>query len=462
LPAVRHLNIGAGKIIYQNLPRINKAILEGEFINNPAFVQACQHVNKNSSQLHLIGLLSSGGVHSSTDHLNALLEVVKQQEVKNVYLHLFLDGRDMEYNSGLELIKNLKANLKELGLGKIATIGGRFYAMDRDNHWDRIEKAYVAMVEGKSEKMGKDGVALIEQSYKEKKYDEEFIPSVITDEKNSPVATVKDNDAIIFFNFRADRARQLTQTFVDSKFDKFKAKKIKDLYFVSMTQYDKNLPTEVAFSPQTVETPLAKIISDNELKQLHIAETEKYAHVTYFLNGGRQEPFPNEDQNLIKSPAVESYADVPEMSALKVKDEVLKKLSENTYDFIVINFANPDMVGHTGNLKATVKAVETIDKCLSEIVPAVLSLNGVVLITADHGNAEELINLQSGEIIKEHSINPVPLIIAGDGFQKSEVSNEKIDLNLLTPSGVLADIAPTILKIINLPQPEEMTGRSLV
>ncbi len=460
---VGHLNIGAGRIVYQDLPRINKSIIDKSFFYNPVFLKACENVKKNNSKLHLIGLLSTGGVHASMDHLYALLELAKQQNIKEAFVHVILDGRDMAYNSGADLIKELRNKMKNIGIGKIATISGRWWAMDRDSRWNRIQAAYNAMTKGESKNKFDDPVTAVLESYKNKVYDEEFEPTVITDNAGNLVAKIKDSDSVIFFNFRADRARQLTKAFTLPGFNKFKRQKyLKDLYFVTMTEYDKDLPVQVAFPTEIITHPLAKVISDAELKQLHIAETEKYAHVTYFFNGGREEPFPGEDHILIPSPQVENYAETPEMSANEIKNRILNELADNKYDFIVVNFANTDMVSHTGVLKAAVKAVETVDKCLGEIITAVLSLDGVAVITADHGNAEELINLQTGEINKEHSNNPVPFIIVGERFRNLEESGENVNLVLLTPSGVLADVAPTILKIMNIEKPAEMTGRSLI
>jgi len=460
---VGHLNIGAGKIVYQNFSRINKSITDKEFFYNPAFVKACENSLKNKTPLHLMGLISSGGVHASIDHLYALLELASHQGIKDVFVHAFLDGRDMAYNSALDLIKSLEAKMKELGVGKIATVSGRWWAMDRDNRWDRTQAVYNALTTGQAENTSINAAAAIEKSYENKIYDEEFKPTVITDKAGNSLTQISNKSSIVFFNFRADRARQLTKAFTLPSFDKFERPNyLQDLFFVTMTEYDKDLPVEVAYAPEIVKNPLAKIISDSNLKQLHVAETEKYAHVTYFLDGGQEEPFPGEDRVLIPSPSVENYVETPEMSAHEIKERILKELSTNKYDFIAINFANPDMVGHTGDLPASIKAVETVDKCLGEIVESVLSLNGVLLVTADHGNVEEVIKMQTGEIDKEHSTNPVPCLIIGADYATTEPSDHKIDLNLLTPSGVLADIAPTILKIMNLAKPEDMTGRSLI
>ncbi len=460
---VGHLNLGAGRIIYQSLPKINKSITDKDFFTNSIFLNACENVIKKSSSLHLIGLLSTAGVHASVNHLYALLELAKQQKIDNVFVHVILDGRDMDYNSGLDLVSDLQKKIKKIGVGQIASISGRWWAMDRDNRWDRTKIAYNTMVEAQSKNISQDPVTAIKDSYADKVYDEEFYPTVIVNSNGNPISKINNNDSVIFVNYRADRGRQLSKAFVLPSFDKFERKKyLKDLYFATMTQYDKDLPIEVAYPTQTVKNSLAEILSKNNLKQLHIAETEKYAHVTYFFNNGVEKNFFNEDHILIPSPVVEDYTQTPKMSALQIKEKVLKEIAINKYDFIVLNFANPDMLAHTGNLDATIKAIETVDKCLNEIVEAVLSLDGACLITADHGNAEEVIKQQSGEIDKEHSIAPVPFVLISKKNENSERSGEGIKLELLTPSGVLADVAPTILKLMNIKKPEEMTGRSLV
>jgi len=453
---VGHINIGAGKIVYQDLPRINKAITDGSFNNNPIFLKAFKNIQKNNSNLHLIGLLSNGGVHGSVDHLYALLELAKQQKIKNIYIHVILDGRDMGYKSGLELLEELNNKIKNSD-ARIATVTGRFYAMDRDNRWDRIEKAYNAIALGQADKNSNSVIEAVESSYNNNIFDEELEPVIINKIK------IKSEDSVIFFNFRPDRARQLTKAFVLPGFDKFvREEYLQGLFFVTMTQYDKNLPVNIAFPPEYVERPLALILSEKDLKQLHIAETEKYAHVTYFINGGTEKIFSGEKDILIPSPKVDTYDKKPEMSAKEIKTEVIKNINNNIFDFIIINFANSDMVGHTGNIKSAIKAIETVDKCLGEIVTAVLEKQGLVIITSDHGNAEELINQNTGEIIKEHTTNPVPFIIIGNNFKRLDAGDNEIDLTLLTPSGVLADVAPTILKILNIQKPEQMTGQSLV
>lgn len=462
---VGHLNLGAGKIIYQNLPRINKAILDGSFFNNKVFLEACSHTKKNNSALHLMGLVSNGGTHSFNEHLFGLLELAKKEKVNKIFVHAFLDGRDTAYNSGLNFIKELQEKINQIGIGKIASLAGRFYAMDRDNHWDRIEKTYLAITEGQSEKSFNDPIEAIQDSYDNNIFDEEFLPTILLDESKKPITKIQDKDAAIFFNFRSDRARELTQTFVLPDFEKFKRFHfLKDLYFMTMTEYEKDLPVKIAFPPEEIKNPLAKILSDLGLQQLHIAETEKYAHATYFFNGGKEEPFWGQNNIVIPSPQIPSYAEQPEMNASKVTEKLLLEISKDKYDFIVINFANADMVGHTGNLKAVIQATEYIDGCLKKIVDKILSKNGIILITADHGNAEEVINLYTGEIDKEHSSNPVPFILIGKQWEgeAKKLNRTDTDLSKLTPTGVLADITPTILKIMNIPEPKEMTGNSLV
>jgi len=462
---VGHLNLGSGKLVYQNLPRINKAITDGDFFSNKKFLAAINHVRRNNSKLHLVGLVSSGGVHSSMDHFYALVELCQKEKLKNqVLVHAILDGRDMPYNSGLDFVAEANSRLVDSKIGKIASVSGRFYALDRDNHWERLVLAYNAMVNGEAENFFGDPVEAVKASYNKKIYDEEFIPTVIT-EHGQPVGRVSHQDAVIFFNFRADRARELTKAFVLPGFAKFPREYLSGLYFVTMTEYEKDLPVEVAFPPETIDTPLAKVIAEAGLKQLHIAETEKYAHVTFFFNGGQEKAFVGEERILIPSPRVDSYADKPEMSAKEITQRAIKEIMAKRYDFIVMNFANGDMVSHTGDLKATIKACEAVDNGVKKIVEATLAHNGVVVITADHGNAEELINLQSGNMDKEHSTYPVPLIIVGrhwEGKTGGGADSPNSDLSLVKPAGLLSDVAPTILKIMDLPKPDDMTGRSLL
>ncbi|OGF21476.1 phosphoglycerate mutase (2,3-diphosphoglycerate-independent) [Candidatus Falkowbacteria bacterium RBG_13_39_14] len=464
---VGHLNLGAGKIVYQDLPRITNAILNGTFFTNRHFLAAMEHVknSKGKFKLHLIGLLSSAGVHAYTEHLFALMEMAKQNGVKDLYIHAILDGRDMPYNTGIDMMEKLQAKIKELEIGCIASVSGRHYAMDRDNHWARIEKAYKAMTGAShAERLFTDPIDAIQASYDKKIYDEEFQPVPIFTKNGKPAGSVEDNDSVIFFNYRSDRARELTKAFVLPSFVKFERVDIfRNLNFVCMTEYEKNLPVSAAFPPEAINNPLAKVISDNKLKQLHIGETEKYAHVTHFFNGGKEDVYEGEERILIPSLRVESYAEKPEMSVREITSNVLKNLDK--FDFIVINLANPDMVGHTGDLKATIRAVEAVDDCVRRITGNVLAKGGAIIITADHGNAEGLLDMQTGCIDKEHSTNPVPCVIVANEFEGKNVgkdANVTTDLSVMMPSGILADIAPTILKLMGIPKPEEMTGRSLI
>lgn len=444
---VGHLNIGAGRIVYQDFTRISKSIEEGEFFNKEEFLKAIEHAKNHNSKLHLIGLVSKGGVHSHISHLYALLKLMKQQEFYNVFIHVILDGRDVSPTAGREDVKELIEKIKEIGVGKIATVSGRYYTMDRDKRWDRTKLAYDAYTLGRG-KEDTDPVAAIEKSYKENITDEFVIPTVIK-ENGKPVATVDDNDSIIFFNFRPDRARQITRAFVDEDFDGFEREKKVHVFYVTMTEYDKTIKNVlVAFKEQTLENTLGKYISEKGLKQLRIAETEKYAHVTFFFNGGVEVPYENEDRVLIPSPKVATYDLKPEMSAIEVKDEVIRRLNMDEYDLIILNFANPDMVGHTGVIPATVKAIETIDSCLGEIVDLLIKKGGKALITADHGNAEMLLD-ENGNPVTSHTSNRVPLIYIGDK-------------NVKLREGILADIAPTLLDLLGLEKPKEMTGESLI
>ncbi|MSU74912.1 MAG: 2,3-bisphosphoglycerate-independent phosphoglycerate mutase [Candidatus Magasanikbacteria bacterium] len=483
---VGHLNIGAGRVYYQSCPRINQEISSGEFFKNKAFLDAIAHVEKNKSKLHIIAMLSSGNVHASNEHLYALLDLCKKQGLgKEVFVHVILDGRDCIYSAGESFVKELEAKLKKLKVGAIASLSGRFYAMDRDNRWERVEAAYKAMAEGKAERSATSPAEAIKASYAKKNYDEEFVPTVIMDgdsasakgsgplrhssseasEAGKPVATVTDGDAIIFANFRPDRARELTKAFVLPGFDKFKRSDIKKLFFVTMMEYEKDLPVVVAYAPIVARNCLAEAVSLAGLKQFHAAETEKYAHVTFFLNGTIEEAFPGEERALVSSPHVASYAEVPAMSASEVTKKTIKAIDSGKFDLVVINYANADMVGHTGDRKATIAACETIDKCLGDIVGHTLAVGGVVIMTADHGNAEEVINLQTGEMDKEHSTNPVPLLVIGADFRGQAGPGGDApegDLSLLPPVGFLADVAPTVLKLMGLTQPKEMTGTPLI
>lgn len=461
---VGHLAIGAGRVYSQTLPRINKAMTDGSFATNSAFAQVFAQVKESGGTLHLLGIISSGKVHGFDEHGIALLKAAKSAGVKRVAIHGILDGRDTLYNSGREFIASFEAKMKELGIGFFASLSGRYYAMDRDNRWDRVEKAYRAIAEGASPLTAESADEALAQSYAKETYDEEFVPTVIV-RKGKPVASVASGDGVIFFNFRPDRARELTKAFVLPAFDAFERTYIPRLSFVTMTEYEKNLPVLVAFPPVEITRPLAEVIADAGLVQLHIAETEKYAHVTFFLNGTREEPFPHEDRVLIPSPHVASYAAKPEMSAYAVADRIVQEVQRGNYDVIIANFANPDMVAHTGNVDATIRAIEVTDECLGRIVDAVLEEDGVVCITADHGNAEEVLNLQTHAMDKEHSTNPVPFWIIAREFEgKAGISGDvpEGDLSLLPPVGMLADVAPTFLALLGIPQPPEMTGTSLL
>ncbi|WIV10388.1 2,3-bisphosphoglycerate-independent phosphoglycerate mutase [Proteiniborus sp. MB09-C3] len=445
---VGHLNIGAGRIIYQELTRITKSIENKEFFNKKELLDAIENCKNNNSKLHLMGLLSDGGVHSHNGHLYALLELAKAHGLKDVYVHCFLDGRDVPPQSGKSYLEELENKLVEIGVGKIATVSGRYYAMDRDKRWDRIKLAYDALTLGTGNTAG-SSQEIINKSYADNITDEFVIPSVVIS-KEKPIATVDDKDSMIFFNFRPDRARELTRAFVDINFEGFERQKKVDTHYVCMTQYDKTIENvKIVYKPQTYVNTLGEYISLLGMKQLRIAETEKYAHVTFFFNGGVEKPNEGEDRILIPSPKVATYDLKPEMSAIEVKDEVIDKIRSEAYDFIVLNFANPDMVGHTGDVNATEKAVETVDACLDEIVQEIKKVNGKVLITADHGNAEEMIDEKTGSRLTAHTTNKVPCIIVGEG-------------NVKLKEGILADIAPTLLDMMQVEIPREMTGTSLI
>ena len=462
---VGHLNLGVGKIFYQNLPRINKSIDDESFFGNQSFSDAIDHVKKNNSKLHIMGIMSEGKIHGINSHCYALLKLAKQRGISEVYVHVFLDGRDSSYNSGEEFIRELENEMKKQKSGKIASMHGRLYAMDRDNRWERIEKTYNVMTLGKSDEYHKKADDAIKASYKNKVYDEEFMPAVIGAE-GKPVATVDDNDAIIFYNYRADRARQITKAFIQDDFDKFnRQKKVNNLFFVAMTEYESGLNEHIAFPKEKIRTSLPKILSEKGFRQLHIAETEKYAHVTFFFGGGVEEPFEGEDRIVIPSPRVASYAEKPEMSIKEVTRRLSQEILSEKHDFIVANFANPDMVGHTGDVEACKKSLIATDKALGEIVDLILSKNGLAFIVADHGNIEELVNLKTGEMDKEHSTNPVPFLVIGKEFEGKTVDEVQLvgnDLSLVHPTGLLSDVPVTILKAMGIEIPEDMTGRPLI
>lgn len=456
---VGHLNIGSGRLLYQNLPRINNSIDRGEFFKMDLLLKATKKVKATNSRVHLIGLIGNGGVHSYQRHLLALLELCKRQGLKkdDVIMHLFLDGRDTAKDAGKKSLEQVMKFSHDKAI--LASLSGRFYAMDRNKKWDRIEKSYNAITRGKAEQQTKDPLKYLDESYKKEVYDEEFPPTVIVNEQGKPNGQVEDGDVIIFFNFRADRARQLTQSFVLNDFKEFERLQIKDLIFITFTEYEKGLPVYVLFPTQIIENPIARVFSENGLRQYHIAETEKYAHVTFFLNGLIEKKFPGEDRELIPSPAVAGYDEKPEMSASEVTDKLIQAIQSDKYTFLVVNYANGDMVGHTGNLDASIKAVETLDLNVSRVVKEVLNKNGVCFIVSDHGNAEELVNLQTMDVDKEHSIYPVPFIVASNSHQGKKILTAKNnDLSLYEPTGVLADVAPTILESIGLEKGPGMKG----
>ena len=441
---VGHTNIGAGRIVYQELTRITKSIQDGDFDRNEAILNAIENCKKNSSALHIMGLLSAGGVHSHIEHLFGLLELAKKQGLTKVYVHCFMDGRDVPPTSGKEYVEQLQDKLNELGIGKIASVMGRYYAMDRDNRWERVVKAYDAMVKGEGVQCD-DAVKAVEISYAQEVTDEFIIPCVIGDPSEGRISA---DDSVVFFNFRPDRAREITRTLVDPDFTGFE-RQFFPLTYVCMTQYDATMPNvQVAFKPQSLTNTFGEYISQHGLKQLRIAETEKYAHVTFFFNGGVETVSEGEDRALINSPKVATYDLQPEMSAYLVTDELLARLDSGKYDVVILNFANCDMVGHTGVFDAAVKAVEAVDTCVGKVVEKVLSMEGTVLLTADHGNADKMYE-EDGSPFTAHTTNPVPFLVMGQGDCKLR-------------EGRLADIAPTMLKILGLPQPEEMTGTSII
>lgn len=441
---VGHTNIGAGRIVYQELTRITKSIQDGDFFQNPALLGAVDAAASSGHTLHLMGLLSDGGVHSHNSHLYALLKLAKQRGCKKVYVHAFLDGRDVPPTSGKDFIVDCQKQMQEIGIGKIATVMGRYYAMDRDRRWERVEKAYNAMVLGQGVE-NSDPAAAVEESYKNDVTDEFVVPVVCDAE-----GCIGADDSVIFYNFRPDRARQITRVFVDPDFDGFnRSKGFFPLHFVCMTQYDATLPNvDIAFRPQKLKNTLAEVISQNGMTQLRIAETEKYAHVTFFFNGGVETVYPGEDRVLINSPKVATYDLKPEMSAYEVTDALVERLHSGKYDVIILNFANCDMVGHTGIFDAAKAAVEAVDTCVGKVIDAVREMGGTALITADHGNAEQM-EEPDGSPFTAHSTNPVPFCVVGYPCK-------------LRSGGRLADIAPTMLKILGLPQPEDMTGKSII
>ncbi|MBI5194510.1 MAG: phosphoglycerate mutase (2,3-diphosphoglycerate-independent) [Nitrospirae bacterium] len=480
---VGHMNIGAGRVVYQDLTRIDKAIREGEFFKNPVIIECIEKAKSASGRLHLMGLLSDGGVHSHIRHLFAIIEMAKKAGIRDLYIHAFLDGRDTPPQSGLGYVKSLQEYLKKAGIGQIATISGRYYAMDRDNRWDRVEKAYSALVYGVGVKAS-DPVEAVEKSYTEGVTDEFVVPIIITNEtphphlnplpegeeislpfkgrvrvgmglfsheNGEPVATIKDGDGVIFFNFRADRARELTSALTSVEFDKFQRKLCPSLSaFASMKLYDEKTHLPAAYESAKLENIFSEVISKKNIKQFRTAETEKYAHVTYFFNGGEEKPFPGEDRTLIPSPKeVATYDQKPEMSAYKVTEELEKRIRSGEYGFILVNYANPDMVGHTGVLEAGIRAVEVVDECLGRVLTAVKEMGGIAVITSDHGDIEQMIEYETGKPHTAHTTNFVPFIVTQKGIT-------------LRSTGIFADIAPTLLDLMGIEKPAEMTGTSLI
>lgn len=454
---VGHLNIGSGRVLYQNLPRISLAIQDGSFFKNRAFAEAVEHVKKNNSTLHLAGLISNGGVHSYFEHLLALLDLAAIERVNNVKIHVFTDGRDAGIKEGIHFVNRLINKTQQHKAGQIASLMGRFYAMDRSSNWDRTQKAYECLTKARGEKTSNIESAILR--YYEQGITDEFIPPTVIGDSDG---VIKDNDAVIFFNFREDRARQLAKTFTLPSFSKFeRGPLIKNIFFVTMTEYEQDLPVAVAFPPLDINETLGFILANQGYSQLRIAETEKYAHITYFFNGGKENVYPGENRILIPSLSTADYAQYPEMRAAEITERLIREINQNRYDFILVNYANADMVGHTGDFEATKKAIEILDTMLGDLVENVLALDGAVIITGDHGNAEEVINLQSGVIDTDHSINPVPFCLIANEFKKEKSAEEILKFESI-PAGILADVAPTILELSGISKPEEMTGVSLL
>ncbi len=456
---VGHQNIGAGKRVLQDYTRVNESIKDGSFFQNPALLKAIEHVKKNGSQLHICGLLGDGGVHAHETHLEALLRLAHIHDIEHVYIHSFTDGRDTSPTGGIEFMHYLQARAREIGgehAAKVATVSGRYYAMDRDNRWDRTAMTYFAMTRGEGIRAS-SAVEAIQHSY-EQGVTDEFIVPVVVMEDQQPIAVVKAGDALIHYNFRPDRARQLTKAFIleelppqaQGKFDR--GPRLEDLQYVMMTEYEAGLDAPVAFRADEVEMPLARVISEQGMRQFHTAETEKYAHVTYFINGRRETPFPGEDRLLVPSPKVPTYDLQPEMSAAGVTEEAVEHIRSGEYDLVIMNYANADMVGHTGVIEAAIKAVEAVDTGVGRVVEATLAVGGGLLITADHGNAEQLIEYDTGKPFTAHTTYPVPLYLVVPQLAHVRLRDD----------GILADVAPTILDVLHIPQPKDMTGRSLI
>ncbi|MDR3560203.1 MAG: 2,3-bisphosphoglycerate-independent phosphoglycerate mutase [Negativicutes bacterium] len=445
---VGHLNIGSGRIVYQELTRISKAVRDGDFFTNPVLLGAMRTVKQNNSALHLMGLVSDGGVHSHIEHLYALLEMAKRNGITTVYIHAFLDGRDVPPSSGLDFIDALEKKTVEIGIGRIASVAGRYYAMDRDKRWERVAKAYVALVSREGEHASNARVA-VKQAYARGETDEFVLPTVID---SCSECGISAGDSVIFFNFRPDRGRELTTAFIDKDFAGFERRKgFMPVHFTTMTQYDETFDIPVAYAPHLLTKTLGEVISEAGLTQLRIAETEKYAHVTYFFNGGEEKPFPGEERILVPSPKVATYDLKPDMSALEVTDKLVAEIRSGKFDFVIMNYANGDMVGHTGILPAAEDAVNVVDNCVGRVAEAMRERGGITCITADHGNAELMVDPVTGEPFTAHTTNPVPFILVSEAHRGAKLR-----------AGILADIAPTLLGLANMAVPSEMTGKSLI
>ncbi len=447
---VGHMTIGSGRVIYQDLTLISKEIKSGEFNRNKAILTAIKNSKDRCSNLHVMGLISDGGVHSHIEHLYAILKLAKSNGLENVYIHAFMDGRDTAPTSGIEYLKQLEDNTNEIGIGKIASIIGRYYAMDRDNRWDRVELAYRALTEGEGTKF-KTVQKAVENSYEAEEFDEFIKPIILVDEEGNPTVTIKDNDSVIFLNFRPDRAREITRALTEESFDGFDRNYLpKNLTYVTMTEYDETLNNViVAYTKKEIKNTLGEYLAKKDKTQVRIAETEKYAHVTFFFNGGVEKKYRGEDRYLVQSPKVATYDLKPEMSALEITDKVIEVIDSKNHDLVIMNFANGDMVGHTGNLKKAIEAIELVDSCLGRIIEKIEEVNGSAIITADHGNVEQMIDLKTGETITSHTTFDVPMIIVDNNIKSVK-------------AGTLSDIAPTLLDIMGIKKPDEMTGESLI
>lgn len=455
---VGHMTMGAGRVIYQNLPRISLAIQDESFFKNNTLLNALEAAKASGGKVHLMGLVSSGSVHAHRDHITALFRLGKQVGVSQMYLHAFTDGRDSAPTSGIHIIQDVLREMKLGQMGKLASLTGRNYAMDRNNNWERVAKTYKLLTEGIGERTT-DPLVCLEQSYL-KNITDEYIEPTLIEEDGKPVALIEDGDTVIFFNFREDRARELTKAFTSTDFDGF-ARTKKNLKFVTFTEYEQHLEVDVAFGPENITGSLGEVLSQYEKTQLRLAETEKYAHVTYFFNGGNEKPFPDEDRILIPSPTVAHFDEIPEMSSPQITEALVKAIMSNKYDFILVNYANPDMVGHTGNEQASIEAVEATDKSLSIVIPAVLKAGGAMIVTADHGNVEEVTRIATGEVDTEHSNNPIPLWYLTPDNQREKTADQMMrEQNQV--NGLLSDVAPTILDILDIPKPTVMNGASLL